>query len=272
MFRKVLFVFAIAALLSACGPSEAALATAQAETEAARPTATATATPTPKPTATPTHTPVPTTAADVVAENFAGLRILFEENFDAAELPQGWTAHSSVEGVARRGSLDPSGDGELMITGPAKAVYNELLLGLNQGFFARIMSNPLADFHIGLESAPNGQIIQRYRSNSSAYMFDMETPRGVSSQIWREDDYGFIPWGSSLTEGEWYYIAMGVDSNKNLLIRVWNDTELIDFRHPIEAHAFPLEDLADAYRFVITVRNNGVFYLDDLQFFEFDGF
>ncbi len=272
MFRKLLFVTAIATLLAACGPSEAALATGQAETETARPTATATATPTPEPTPTPTYTPVPTTAADVVAQNFAGLQILFEENFNAAALPEGWTAHSSVEGVARRGSLDPSGSGELMITGPAKAVYNEILLGLNQGFFARIMSNPLADFHIGLESAPNGEIIQRYRANSSAYMFDMETPRGVSSQIWREDDFGFIPWGSSLAEGEWYYIAMGVDGNKNLLIRVWNDQELFDFRHPIEAHGFPLEDLADAYRFVITVRNNGVFYLDDLQFFEFEGF
>jgi hypothetical protein len=238
--------------LAACG--------SPAEAPTVAPSATPSRTPIPRPTATDTPVPTATIVPDVVSQSFDGIALLHEENFDAAELPADWSGGRVSE------------NGELVVEGRTPAIYKGLLIGLSQGFVGRIMASPLADFYIGLEGAPDGDILPRYSANSSAFVFDMETPRGFSSQIWRANDFGFLPYGESLVEGTWYNIALGIDQTKNLRIRVWNDDQQFFFDHPLEAHPFPPEDLADNFRFVIAVRNGGTVYFDDLKFFKFESF
>src|SRR5688572_8677323 len=91
MKRRLLTIVALAILLillSACGASDAQIATAIAQTEAAKPTSTftpeptSTQTPEPTQTLTPTIEPTPTLALpDVVQQTYADIEVILRQDF-----------------------------------------------------------------------------------------------------------------------------------------------------------------------------------------------
>ena len=167
MKRKLFTIVGLAIflfLLSACGASDADIATAIAQTEAAKPTSTftpeptSTQTPEPTQTLTPTLEPTPTLALpDVVQQTYADIKVILREDFGdnlnlAAFSPAGWSADGE--------KLYTTSDAALEINGRNSVAFHAYeMIGPNEAVIIRFQFAPQSTFSIGIDGAALGQRI-----------------------------------------------------------------------------------------------------------------
>ncbi|HEX6269640.1 MAG TPA: hypothetical protein VFZ43_05365, partial [Anaerolineales bacterium] len=149
-------------LLSACGPSEAQIATAIAQTEIAKPTntftpePTATQTPEPTQTLTPTIEPTPTLElSDVVLETYRDIDVIYRDEFDEVLpgfSPAGWNTDGE--------KVFTTSDSSLLINGRNSVAYLDTeTITVNEAVIVRFKFPPGSHFTIGIDGLRQDQRI-----------------------------------------------------------------------------------------------------------------
>jgi hypothetical protein len=273
MKRKLFTIVSLAIFLflpSACGASDAAIATAIAETEAAKPTSTftpeptSTQTPEPTQTLTPTLEPTPTPSLpDVVQQTYADIEVIFRQDFgDESNLssftPAGWNADGE--------KLYTTSDFALEINGRNNvAFYQDELISLNEAVVLRFRFAPQATFSIGIDGAALGARIPwlqpGYRSitmelrNSPRVLFNAERN---STPTRFEGDLKLLP-------EVWYMYTLGFAQDKQFIIKIWdpeNPEQVLVYQDQVN-------DMRNVNIFIMWVAQNNTLHIDDFTIVKF---
>jgi hypothetical protein len=272
--KRKLFTIVILAillfLLSACGVSDAAIATAIAQTEAAKPTSTftpeptSTQTPEPTQTLTPTIEPTPTLALpDVVQQTYADIEVIVRQDFgDASNLssfsPGGWNADGE--------KLYTTSDFALEINGRnSVAFHQDELISLNKAVILRFQFAPQSIFSIGIDGAALGQripaaqpgfrsVTMEFRNGPMAY-FNTAQNRYPTRF---EGDLKLLP-------EVWYMYTLGIAQDKQFIIKVWDPENT----EKVLVYQDQVNDMPNTNIFIMWVAQNNTLHIDDFTIIKF---
>jgi hypothetical protein len=257
-------------LLSACGASDATIATAIAQTEAAKPTSTftpeptATQTPEPTQTLTPTIEPSPTLALpDVVQQTYADIEVIFQQDFgDNSNLgafsPLGWNADGERLFTTSEAALEINGRNSV-------AFYQDELISLNEAVILRFQFAPQSTFSIGIDGAALGQRIPAFQPgfrsitmefrNSPRVLFNSERNRYPTRF---EGDLKLLP-------EVWYMYTLGFAEGKQFIIKVW------DLENPenVLVYQDQVNEMRNVNIFIMWVDQNDILQIDDFTIIKF---
>jgi hypothetical protein len=247
--KSVFLFILVSTLIVACGPSEAAIATAIAQTEAARPTAI------------PTRTPEPVVVLpDVVHKLFSDAKSIHQlDSFGALPgfSPADWGADQTVY-VREDGSLEITGANNVVFYGGESINVNEAII---TGF--KFADNSI--FTIGMDRQENNSRIPYgqpdFRTISAEF-------RGTPSVNLHTDKghtrYGFKG-DLELQPDTWYLITIGLTTDKQFVVKIWSP------ENPEESLVYNTQsnDMPNQYYFIMWVDANSTFYLKDFTIIKF---
>lgn len=245
-------------MLSACGATEARVATAIAQTETAKPTSTFT----PAPTATPTPVPTPTIEIlDVVNDTYSNIRVIYRDDFDhvlPGFSPLGWRAENGKLFVYTDGSLEVNG-------GHVVGFFENETITVNEAIVVRFKFAPKSIFTIGIDGTRQGvrihgsqngfrSVSMEFRNSLRAY-FNSDRNRYPARF---EGDLNLLP-------DVWYMCTLGFAEGKQFIIKIW-DPENSD---QVLTHRRQVDDMTNTNLFIVWVDQNATLYLDDFTIIKF---
>jgi hypothetical protein len=273
MKRKLFTIVSLAILLfllSACGVSDAAIATAIAQTEAAKPTSTftpqPTSTQTPKPTQTltPTLEPTPTPAlSDVVQQTYADIKVIFRQDFGddlnlAAFSPVGWNADGE--------KLYTTSDAALEINGRNSVAFHaDEMISLNEAVIIRFRFAPQSTFSIGIDGAALGKRIPAAQPGFRSVTMEFRNSPLVYFNSDTNHSYTRFEGDLKLLPEVWYMYTLGFAVGKQFIIKVWdpeNPEKVLVYREQVN-------DMPSTNIFIMWVDRNDILHIDDFTIIEF---
>ena len=257
-------------LLSACGVSDADIATAIAQTEAAKPTSTftpeptSTQTPEPTQTLTPTLEPTPTPALpDVVQQTYADIEVILQQDFGddlnlAAFSPVGWNADGE--------RLFTTSDAALEINGRnTVAFYQDELISLNEAVVLRFRFAPQATFSIGIDGAALGARIPALQPGFRSITMEFRNRPRVLFNSERNSYPAHVDGDLQLLPEVWYMYTLGFAEGKQFIIKVWdpeNPENLLVYQDQVD-------DMRNVNIFIMWVDRNDTLHIDDFTIIKF---
>ncbi|MGC1376789.1 MAG: hypothetical protein WA821_11210 [Anaerolineales bacterium] len=239
------------------------------DTDTPGPVAVATGAPESTSTLGPVSTPV--ALPDELNNIFSGVSVEYQDNFDGAAdaLPSGWIcSEPSAAWVTSDNQFEIKSASQVNGTGMT-VYFSRAQITPNTGvYFTFQYSGVVQNFTLGVNAVgSNGQIAAKGQKDFYSVTLEMSdkvlTAHTVQKTV---STKGPFRGDLKLQEGAWYNIALGLDGDKNFIIKLWSPT---DPRKQL-FYTYKSKEFPTTYYFIGWVSAKRSLLIDNFTIFKFD--